>query len=84
MQQTIDSINYKFIPNVVNFSNINKTKELMKNDVFEKYEAIVSVSGELIICNDISKLKKPNTKIIRESYDEYLVSLEKRNPNKDQ
>ena len=84
MQQTVDSINYKFIPNVVNFSNINKTKELMKNDVFEKYEAIVSVSGELIICNDISKLKKPNTKIIRESHDEYLVSLEKRNPNKDQ
>ena len=84
MQTTIDGINYKFIPSkVANFDTIIINKKTMENDVYEKYEATAEVSGELITCNDITKMKRTEKKIVRESYEEYLKSLKKRDPNKD-
>ena len=84
MQVTIENINYKFIPsNVTSFDKIIKNNKTMENDVYEKYEATAEISGELIICNDITKMKRTEKKIIRESYEEYLKSIKKRDINKD-
>ena len=84
MQVTIGNINYKFLPySVTSFDTVKKNKKTMENDVYEKYEATAEVSGELIVCNDVTKMKRTEKKIIRETYEEYLKSLQKRDPNKD-
>lgn len=75
---------FKFIPNeVMSFANIRKIKTIMENDSFTKYEAITEVKGEYIVCNDITKLKKYSTRIIKETYEEYLDFLSKRDIEKD-
>jgi m7GpppX diphosphatase len=74
----------KFIPNtVMSFPCIRKIKTIMENDSFTKYEAIAEVKGEYIVCNDITKLKTYSTRIIKESYEEYLDFLSKRDIEKD-
>jgi hypothetical protein len=84
MQVTIDQINYKFIPSrVTSFDNIVKHKTTMENDIYTKYEATAEISGELIVCNDVSKMRRVEKKLKKESYQEYLKMLEKRDPNKD-
>ena len=84
MQVTIENVNYKFIPSkVTSFDQIVKNNKTMENDIYEKYEATAEISGELIICNDVTKMKHTEKKLIRETYEEYLKTLEKRDPNKD-
>jgi diadenosine tetraphosphate (Ap4A) HIT family hydrolase len=84
MQVTIDNVNYKFIPSkVTSFDTIIKNKKTMENDVYEKYEATAEISGELIVCNDVTKMKRNEKKIIRETYKSYLKTLENRDPKKD-
>jgi m7GpppX diphosphatase len=84
MQVTIDNVNYKFIPSkVTSFDQIVRNNKTMENDIYEKYEATAEISGELIICNDITKMKHTEKKLVRETYEEYVTSLNKRDPNKD-
>jgi len=84
MQVTINNKNYLFIPSTVtSFEDIIKNKKTMENDIYEKYEATAEISGELIICNDITKMKRFDKKIIRESHKSYLKTLEHRDPKKD-
>ena len=84
MQTTIENINYKFIPSKVSsFDKIIKNKKTMENDVYEKYEATAEILGELIVCNDVTKMKQTEKKVVRETYEEYLISLQKRDANKD-
>jgi m7GpppX diphosphatase len=84
MQVTIENVNYKFIPSkVTSFDQIVRNNKTMENDIYEKYEATAEISGELIICNDITKMKHTEKKLVRETYEEYLKTLEKRDPNKD-
>lgn len=84
MEQIDQNIKFKFIPNeVLSFENIRKIKTIMENDSFIKYQAIAEVKGEYIICNDISKLKKYSKRIIKETYDEYLIFLSNRDIEKD-
>ena len=84
MQVTIENVNYKFIPSsVTSFDKIIKNNKTMENDVYKKYEATAEISGELIICNDVTKMKRTEKKIVRESYEEYLKNLKKRDINKD-
>jgi m7GpppX diphosphatase len=84
MQTTIENINYKFVPSkVTSFDKIIKNKKTMENDVYEKYEATAEILGELIVCNDVTKMKHTEKKLVRETYEEYLISLQKRDPNKD-
>lgn len=85
MQVTIDNINYKFIPSQLTaVETIVKNKLILKNDIYEKYEASAQVEGELIICNDSNLMRRCEKKIIRESYDDYVKYLQKRDPKKDQ
>ena len=84
MQVTIENVNYKFIPSkVTSFDQIVRNNKTMENDIYEKYEATAEISGELIICNDVTKMKHTEKKLIRETYEEYLKTLERRDPNKD-
>jgi hypothetical protein len=84
MQQTIGNVNYRFIPSkVTSFDEIIKEKQTLKNDIYEKYEAKTEVSGELIICNDVTQMKNRVKKLVQEDYDTYLQTLEKRDTKKD-
>lgn len=84
MQVTIDKINYKFIPSkLYSFDSIQKNQLILKNDIYEKYNCIAQVEGELIICNDTNKMRKSDKKIIRESYDDYIKYIKKRDIEKD-
>lgn len=84
MQVTIDNANYKFIPSRLSSTdNIKKKELILKNDIYEKYKCKAEVEGELIICNDISKIRKFNKKIIRETFEDYLKYIKKRDIEKD-
>jgi len=84
MQFTIDNINFKFIPSkVTSFDTIVKNKKTMENDIYKKYEATDEILGELIVCNDVTKIKQTEKKIIKETYKSYLKTLENRDPKKD-
>ena len=82
MQVTIDNINYKFMPSNL-LSVFKKENLILKNDIYEKYIATAHVEGELIVCNDINKMRKFEKKIIRETYEDYLKYLKKRDIEKD-
>ena len=85
MQVTINNINYKFIPSKIStIDSILKKELVLKNDVYEKYNANAEVEGELIICNDISQMRRFEKKIVRESYNDYLKYIKYRDPKKDQ
>ena len=85
MQVTIDNVNYKFIPSQLkDVGTIIKNKLTLKNDIYEKYEATAQVEGELIICNDSNLMRRSEKRIVRETYEDYLKYLNKRDPKKDQ
>jgi len=84
MEKYEDNRKFTFIPKeIVSFSSIQTNKLLLKNDVFEKYEASVEVIGEYIICNDINKIKKYSTKIKKESYEQYIEFIKSRDMEND-
>jgi m7GpppX diphosphatase len=83
MQYTKENKHYKFIPaRVVTFDDSSK-KQTFQNDVYNKYQATATIEGELIVCNDISKMRKSQKKLAKETYEEYLQIIEKRDINKD-
>lgn len=82
MQVTIDNVNYKFIPSKID--SISRKDLVLKNDVYEKYNATAQLDGELIICNDINQIRPFEKKIIRETYNDYLKYIKYRDPRKDQ
>ena len=85
MQVTIDNVNYKFIPSRLKYiDSVIKNKLTLKNDIYEKYEATAQIDGELIICNDNNLMRRSEKKIVRETYEDYLKYLHKRDPKKDQ
>ena len=72
----------QFIPNeVISFV---KDTEIFTNDAFTKYTATAEIKGELIVCNNISKSKpKKLKKMVKDTYEEYLSFIEKRDIEKD-
>ena len=84
MQVTIDNINYRFTPSkLTKIDSIQKDKLVLKNDIYEKYRATAEIEGELIICNDTNLMRRFQKKIVRESYDDYLKYIVKRDIKKD-
>lgn len=84
MQVTIDNVNYKFIPSkFYTIDSIVKNQLLLKNDIYEKYRATAEIEGELIICSDTNKLRRFEKKIVRETYQDYLKYISKRDIEKD-
>ena len=75
---------YKFIPDeVISFSDVKYLDKVLENDSFTKYKAITMIYGEMIICNDINKLKIKNKKIQNENYKKYLDFISNRDIEKD-
>ncbi len=84
MQVVIDNVNYKFIPSRLSaIDSIVKHQLVLKNDIYEKYNAVAEIEGELIICNDTNKMKRFEKKIVRETYPDYLKHISKRDIEKD-
>ena len=84
MQYNHDNKHYKFIPSrVIIVDDINK-KQVFQNDIYDKYQTTATVEGELIVCNDTSKMRKSQKKIVKETYQEYLKIIERRETDKDQ
>ena len=83
MQYIKENKHYKFIPSrVVCIDDMNK-KHVLNNDIYDKYQTTASVEGELVICNDVTKTQNSQTKIVKETYDEYLKIIKKRDILKD-
>jgi m7GpppX diphosphatase len=84
MQVVIDNVNYKFLPShLSDVNSIIKNKLILKNDVYEKYEATAQINGELILCIDNNISRRFEKKIVRESYEDYIKYIAKREPKKD-
>jgi m7GpppX diphosphatase len=77
---------YTFIPNSKWIDDIDTTNNelIFKNDVYEKTRTTIkNLSGELIVCSDLSKLDEFCKKIIKETYEEYLEIISKRDFKKE-
>ena len=84
MEEIIDNKYYKFTPSKIDdFYNINKKDMIFENDIYQKFNASAETFGELIICNDTSRMIKKSINFTSETYSEYLTTLEKRDPKKD-
>lgn len=84
MQQTVDNVNYKFIPSyITSFDGIIRETLTMQNDIYEKYKAKALIDGELIVCKDVTKMKQSMKKIKQEDYNTYLQTLQQRDIQKD-
>jgi hypothetical protein len=79
-----DNIEYTFIPDKINIKNTIKIKKLLSNDVYEKFRVQTNITGELICCNDKTKLEKNKNIIVNESYEDYLKIIESHNFSKEQ
>lgn len=83
MQYINENKHYKFIPQKVLMVDESNKKQTFKNDIYDKYQASATIEGELIVCNDITKMRKSQKKIAKETYEEYIKIIEKRDVNKD-
>lgn len=84
MEELTETEHRKFIPqSVVSFEQVELLKQTLNNDVYQKYDAATKVKGEYIVCKDPKKIKKYSKKLVKESYEEYLMLLDNRDPAKD-
>jgi m7GpppX diphosphatase len=84
MQTTVANVHYQFIPSkVLNFAEIGRSTLILQNDIYEKYAASAEISGELIVCRDKTKMANRAKKLERETYSEYMQTIERRDPTKD-
>lgn len=79
-----DNMKYTLVPNNTWLDSIQKIEEIFNNGLYEKYKINLNISGELIVCNDLTKIENFNYKIISETYTEYLKYIEDRDLSKDQ
>jgi diadenosine tetraphosphate (Ap4A) HIT family hydrolase len=78
-------IQKKIIANkVIDWNAVKILGTILKNDLYEKHQVEVLIQGEMIVCNDISKMKVYSGKIKKETYAEYLDKIASRDPTKDQ
>lgn len=87
MDWTEGIIKKKIIPNkVINWStdSIKIINTTLKNDLYEKHQVEVLVQGEMLVCNDLTKMKIYNKKVSKETYQEYLDKIATRDLAKDQ
>lgn len=73
----------KFIYKTIVEENIIDKTLLWSNDIYEKYNATVSLNGELIVCVNPEKRKVLSKKLVKETYHEYLEYISKHNFEKE-
>ncbi len=85
MDKTDGNIKWKIIPSsVVDWDQVKKLSTSLLNDLYEKHQVEVLMQGEMLVCNDITKMKVYSKKIKKETYQEYLDKIASRDPAKDQ
>lgn len=85
MNRTEGIVQKKIIPNkVIDWDTVKIVGTTLKNDLYEKHQVEVLIQGEMVVCNDISKMKVYSRKIKKETYAEYLDKIAARDPSKDQ
>lgn len=72
-----------FVPKNNWIDKVQLLKNTFNNDVYQKYDANLSLDGELIVCSDIKKQDIFCKKIVKETYDEYLDFIKKRDVEKE-
>lgn len=78
-------IKYTFVIESDWVDRINKKDLSFQNDVYNKYNAeLKDVKGELIVCNDITKIDGFCNKIIQETWEEYQDFIINRDFKKEQ
>ena len=76
---------YTFIVKSNWIESIVKTDLILENDIYKKYNSTINnLSGELIICSDLTKIDGFCKKIVPETYQEYLDFISKRDFKKEQ
>lgn len=80
---TENNTKYTFFPHKVDFNTVKNIKSIFNNDVFEKHLSEATVQGELVICNDVSKLEKGEKRMIKETFNDYKENLKTRDDSKD-
>ena len=76
---------YTFIPQSKWIDNLKKEEKTFENDVYTKYiSQIENLQGELIECSDLSRLDGFCKKIVKETYQDYLEFISKRDFKKEQ
>lgn len=96
LRKSVDKKTYTFIPHDDWINNVNKTQDdtteveskivpnnSITNDVFESYDAKLTVEGKFLICNDSSKLRAFCKKTEPETYEQYLELINKYDQNRD-
>ena len=85
MEWTDGIVKKKIIPSkVLDWNNCQILSTLLQNDLYEKHQVEVLVHGEMLVCNDVSKMKVYSKKVKKETYEEYLNKIASRDPAKDQ
>lgn len=85
MNLTEGIVQKKIIANkVLDWNTVKIVGTTLKNDLYEKHLIEVLVQGEMLICNDISKMKVYSKKIKKETYTQYLIKIASRDLTKDQ
>lgn len=76
---------YTFIANENWMKNTQLNEEIFSNDIYKKYNGtITNLSGELVVCLDITKTDEFNKKkLIQETYQEYLDFISQRDFTKE-
>jgi len=82
MQYIEKNKHYKFVPSKLLFVNDNKI-HIFNNDIYDKYQTTAVIEGDLIVCNDETKMRKNQKKIVKETYEEYLQIISNRDASKD-
>lgn len=77
------NIKYTFIADNKSYQDVRLLEKIQSNDIFEKYKVSANVNGELICCDDQSKLKNFKNKITYETYLEYLDLISEYDIEKD-
>lgn len=76
---------YTFIPQFKWIDNLKKEEKTFENDVYTKYTShLENLQGELIECGDLSKLDGFCKKIVKETYQDYMEFICKRDFKKEQ
>jgi hypothetical protein len=80
---------YTFVPDDTNIKWIdealkNVKDKIFSNDIYEKYLTNCNIEGELIICKDYRKQDIFCKKVIKETYQQYLDFISKRDFKKEQ
>ena len=84
MDLTQGILKKKIIPTkVIDWDTVKIINTTLQNDLYEKHQVEVLIQGEMLVFNDVTKMKVYSRKIKKETYTEYLDKIASRDLAKD-